>query len=519
MRTRIPGTLALVLYLTAGCGGGPTTNGGEPVATVTVTGSTSALTPGLTVQLTATPRDAAGTGLSGRAITWTSSSLAVATVSNGLVTAVGPGTATITATSEGKSGTLSITVNPIEPGPVASVVIVAPKTAFEVGDAAVSYGTTIKDAAGHVLVGRTVTWSAAPVGIVSVSLTGSVTAIAAGATTVTATSEGIAGTVQVTVAPNPAASLLEQRVLAQQGLAIALASTVLQSQIYTLVAVSGADPDNCLALPGGGAMRIPPNADQVPAVVSFFFDGACTRPYMVETVTQNTVVGDTYHLIANAVYTGPTGTLLGSIAFDETARHIDFANNILTGTVNGLGVYTSPSGAPSVQLGLNCDFGASGHNIGVCQGGIAQNFPGLNTALGSVATLGLDSTAAGVLNFTGSSALRSGGLNQLTLTQPTATTMVITGGSAYGSATGSGGAASFSLFPPTPTGWSVTDAANDMVFTISLVDNATRTLTATLKRVSSGVTLATLALDQSGTGTITYSNGLVAAVTSWMLSQ
>ncbi len=605
MRNRIPGGLALVLCLTASCGGGNATSSeSAPVATVTVAGSTGALTPGQTVQLTATLRDGQGTALSGRAIGWSTSSASVASVNDGLVTAITAGSATITASSEGKSAALTITVNAavpvpvasiaiaggggslapagtltlvatvrdagghlltgrtiswlssangiasvsatgvvtanasgtatitassegktasvvitVTPAPVATVAIVAPKTAFEVGDAAVTYSTTVKDAQGNLLAGRSVTWGVAPTGVISLSASGSVTAIAPGTATITATSEGILGSVQVTVVPNSAASLLEQRVLAQQGLAIALASTVLQTQIYTLVSVNGADPQICQALPGGGAMRIPAGADQVPAVISFFFDGACTRPYMVETVTQNTVVGTSYHLIANAVYTGPTGTLLGSIAFDETANNITWANNSLTGAVSGLGVYTSPSGAPSVQLGLNCDFGASGHNIGVCQGGIAQNFPGLNTALGSIATLSLDSTTAGVLSFTGGSALRSGAQDQLTLTQPAPTTMLVTGGTPYGTATGTGGAASFALFPPTPTGWTVTDLANDMVFTINLVDNATRTLTATLKRVSSGVTVASLALDQSGTGTITYSNGLVAAVTSWMLSQ
>jgi len=49
--------------------------------------------------------------LTGRAITWTTSNAAVATVSGtGLVTGVAVGTVTITATSEGQSGTATVTV-------------------------------------------------------------------------------------------------------------------------------------------------------------------------------------------------------------------------------------------------------------------------------------------------------------------------------------------------------------------------------------------------------------------------
>src|SRR2546428_10482062 len=62
-------------------------------------------------QLTATPLDAKGNPLSGRIVTWASSAPGVAIVSTGgLVTGVATGSATITATSEGKSGSAAITV-------------------------------------------------------------------------------------------------------------------------------------------------------------------------------------------------------------------------------------------------------------------------------------------------------------------------------------------------------------------------------------------------------------------------
>ena len=83
----------------------------EPVSSVEVTPGSATIVVGGTVLLTATPKDAGGQPLTGRTITWSTNASSVATVSNsGLVTGVGAGPATITATSEGKSGSSSITV-------------------------------------------------------------------------------------------------------------------------------------------------------------------------------------------------------------------------------------------------------------------------------------------------------------------------------------------------------------------------------------------------------------------------
>ena len=105
---------AFVLAGLVACGGGGDDGTGpnsQPaaVASVTVTPAIQNIAVGATAQLTAQLRDAAGSQLSGRTVTWSSSNTTIATVSNaGVVTANTPGTATITATSEGKSGTASV---------------------------------------------------------------------------------------------------------------------------------------------------------------------------------------------------------------------------------------------------------------------------------------------------------------------------------------------------------------------------------------------------------------------------
>jgi len=175
-----------------------------PVASVTVTPSSATVAIGQTVQLTATPKDANGNPLTGRAISWSSSDNNVATVnSSGLVTGVVAGSVTITATSEGQSGTASITVSGV---PVATVAVTPPSASVQAGQTQ-QLTATLKDANGNVLTGRTVTWSSNNTTVASVNGTGLVTAKVAGSATITATSEGQSGTSSITVTPVPVASV------------------------------------------------------------------------------------------------------------------------------------------------------------------------------------------------------------------------------------------------------------------------------------------------------------------------
>jgi hypothetical protein len=88
------------------------------VASVAVEPVTGSLRPGEALVLGATPRGRTGTALAGSSVAWRSSDEGVAVVSTtGRVTAVGAGTAVISATSEGQVGSARITVA----APVAAV--------------------------------------------------------------------------------------------------------------------------------------------------------------------------------------------------------------------------------------------------------------------------------------------------------------------------------------------------------------------------------------------------------------
>ncbi|MBK8246597.1 MAG: Ig-like domain-containing protein [Gemmatimonadetes bacterium] len=169
-----------------------------PVSTVTATLGVTSLQPGQTTQATVVLRDAAGNTLTGRQVTWASSNAAVATVNGaGLVTAVAAGQAQITATSEGKSAAVTLTVIP---PPVASVALSLPASSISVGTTTQA-SVVLKDAAGNILTGRTVTFTTNAASVASVDGSGLVTAGAVGTATIMATSEGVSGSAILSVTP------------------------------------------------------------------------------------------------------------------------------------------------------------------------------------------------------------------------------------------------------------------------------------------------------------------------------
>jgi len=178
-----------------------------PVASVTISPNPVALGVGSTALLSATPRDSAGNPLTGRTISWSSSAPGVATVSaNGLVTGVAAGSVTITATSEGISGTAVVAVTDVTVEPVATVSVAPTSATLRMGTT-VQLTATLRDSGGNVLTGRSITWISAVPSVATVSATGLVSGVAAGGATITATSEGKSGTAAVTVTVVPVATV------------------------------------------------------------------------------------------------------------------------------------------------------------------------------------------------------------------------------------------------------------------------------------------------------------------------
>lgn len=238
------------------------------------------LQTGQTQRFSAAARDAGGTELAGRTITWTSANSAVMTIaSDGLAAAVAPGQTVLTATCEGKSASVAVTVTAATAAAVASLTVSPTTLGLTVGQTS-SLAATPRDAQGGVLTGRAVAWTTSAAGVATVTSDGTVSGIAAGQATITATSEGKSGTAVVTVtAPTPAP-------VASVVVAPATATlTVGQSQTFTAAARDG--QGNTLA---GRAVTW---ATSNPGVVSVTASGVATAVAVGQATVTASVEGKT----------------------------------------------------------------------------------------------------------------------------------------------------------------------------------------------------------------------------------
>lgn len=190
---RLRRLISLGLAAVAGaCGGGGDDGGGGPsgpaaVASVQISASATTLEVGSTLPTSVTLTDASGKVVSGRSVTYQSSATNIATVDVvGTVTGVAPGAVTITATSEGKSGTLALTVTPVA---VNSVTIDQRNPSVKQGESATLTAKTF-DFLGRELTGRAITWSSAAASLATVTSGGIVTGVTPGSVFIRAESEG-----------------------------------------------------------------------------------------------------------------------------------------------------------------------------------------------------------------------------------------------------------------------------------------------------------------------------------------
>jgi uncharacterized protein YjdB len=193
----------VLLVLAAACGGDSSTSPPDPevVERVTVSPASATVEVAATVQLSVEVVGDRGSVLTGRTVTWSSSSGAATVSSAGLVSGVEPGSAVITATVEGVSGTATISV---VPPPVASVTVEPASDTVVVGET-VTLTATPRAAGGAPVEGASVSWSSRDPDIATVDADGEVTGVAPGEVVVDATSQGVGGSATVVVRPRPVA--------------------------------------------------------------------------------------------------------------------------------------------------------------------------------------------------------------------------------------------------------------------------------------------------------------------------
>ena len=181
-------TIPAVILLSLSCGSkqDPTV----AVTSVTLSQTSLALVEGDTQTLTATvnPSDATE-----KTVTWASSDAQVASVAGGKVTAVNPGTATITASCGGKSATCAVTVEK-KVIPVSAITLNKTEITLKQNESFQLTATVAPDDASD----KTVTWTSSDAAVATAT-DGLVKALKEGTVTVTAKAGDKTATCKVTV--------------------------------------------------------------------------------------------------------------------------------------------------------------------------------------------------------------------------------------------------------------------------------------------------------------------------------
>ena len=169
----------------------------QEVGAVTVSPAADTLLAGDTLRLSAEAADANGHAVADAEFAWVSSDTLVAIVDeSGLVTGAGAGEVTVTATSSGVTGSAELTV--VAPAP--TTVAVTPDTvAFTAFGQTARLAAEVRDQAGRVMTGVTITWSSGDTAVVVVDSAGLATAVGRGTTVIAARAGEASGEAVMTV--------------------------------------------------------------------------------------------------------------------------------------------------------------------------------------------------------------------------------------------------------------------------------------------------------------------------------
>jgi uncharacterized protein YjdB len=175
---------------------------GAKLVSIAVTPANSMLVAGIKQQMQAigTYSDMTTVDLTTTAV-WTTGNAMIATVSNasgaqGLLTTVGQGTTTVTATASGVAGSTNVTVT----SPALSQIVVTPiSPSRPVGQRLQFTATAIFNNGTQRNVTGQAMWSSSNTGVATINGTGNATAVAAGTANITATYQGLSSSSQFTV--------------------------------------------------------------------------------------------------------------------------------------------------------------------------------------------------------------------------------------------------------------------------------------------------------------------------------
>ena len=244
-----------------------------------------------------------------KTVTWASSDEAIATVdSEGKVSAVGIGTATITATCGDVSATCEVTVSPV---PAESVTLNKASLELLIGGSETLVATVKPDDTTY----KTITWTSSNEAIATIDSDGKVTAIALGTATITATCGSVSATCEVTVNPVPAESITLDKIEAEilVGYSVTLTATVLPDDTtFKTVTWTSSDEDIATVDENGTVTGI--------GVGSTTITATCGSVYATCDITVNPVPAESVTLNAESIELkeGESVKILATVYPEET---------------------------------------------------------------------------------------------------------------------------------------------------------------------------------------------------------
>jgi hypothetical protein len=318
-------------------------------------------------------------------------------------------------------------------------------------------------------------------------------------------------------------SLLEQNVLTQQGLAIGLMHTMIQSQLDIGRGQSAAI-GSCLSLFQGG------NGSQKTLArgnggddftVELYYDNACTKRYVHAVVSAGGANPNVIRFAETLIYYRSTGVKLG------TARVVQKLGDSSKGAnfsqISDVGTFTPVNGGLPADFGFECAYPNTVTNTAPidCSVGVAQKINMLSEDVASLTSIdGTLTRIAGIQQketFSGTKAKLVRGQN-LGISAPTMQTIEITGTSvSVGSSSTHGSIGRVSAFMGAPTSWTVTDTGHNAKFSMTLHATTNPFFAGTVAALGSGTPAATIRTDIAGTGSVTFSNNQKIKISNWML--
>lgn len=192
--------LGSLATLTLACSSGnlPAGDTADPsgVATIAMTAPALPLLAGATATLVAVPRDASGAAVEDVSVAWSTDRETVARISpTGVLTAIAPGTATITARAGSRMASVTISVGS---DPLGALTVSTARNPQMTG-ARDTLILTAHDIAGRAVTPPTVTWQSSRPEVATVSTAGVVTALTTGTTVISARAGAVTGVLTLAV--------------------------------------------------------------------------------------------------------------------------------------------------------------------------------------------------------------------------------------------------------------------------------------------------------------------------------